>query len=366
MTKRLNSVGELLVFRSCRVLLDEKFLKELVLLLIEQKVELVISFDFFPLVSMACKAARIKYASWVYGTPHYSLYCDAVFYEGNYVFCFDKCQYLEMQNYGIEHIYHLPLAVDTELFAESIKKSTCQDKNEISFVGMMYTGKYNYFDQINGLPEYLKGYIEGLCEAQLKVYGYNMVTDVLKRNIIEELRGYVDFSIEPNFFLTFEQFIIDIINKKITVMERSRILEMLSEHFDVSLYTKSDTSHLSRVHNKGYIHYYDKMPEVFHNSKINLNITLRSIYTGIPLRVLDVLGCKGFLMTNYQEEIAEYFEDGKELVMYSSMEELLEKAAFYLKNDELRLQIAQNGYEKVKKEFNYKKQLSYIFEKVME
>jgi len=346
--------------------LDEKFLSELVVLLVQEKVELIMSYDFYPLLAMAGHAAHIKYASWVFGTPHYSLYCDAALYPGNYIFCFDRQQAEMIRTARIENVYHLPLAVDTDMFADSILNNKDNCENDISFVGMMYTGKTNYFEQIKPLPDFLKGFIEGLCEAQLNVYGYNMVADVMKGKMMDEMREYVDFSMEPNFFLTFEQFVIDIINKKITVMERSRTLELLSQYFDVTLYTKADTSHLPKVHNMGYIHYYDKMPSVFHNSKINLNITMRSIYTGIPLRVLDVLGCRGFLLTNYQEEIAEHFEDGKDLAMYSSMDELLDKADYYLKNDDERKRIANNGYEKVKQEFNYKKQLSFIFEKVLE
>lgn len=346
--------------------MDEKFLSELVVLLVQEKVDLIISYDFFPLLSMAGQATKIKYAAWVFGTPHYSLYCDTALYPGNYIFCFDRYQAESVKAAGVKNVYHLPLAVDTELFADSISSNGNEYKNDISFVGMMYTGEGNYFEKIKPLPDYLKGFIEGLCESQLKVYGYNMVADVMNGKMMDEMREYVDFSMEPNFFLTFEQFVTDIINKNITVMERSRTLELLSQYFDVTLYTKSDTSHLPKVHNMGYIHYYDKMPAVFNNSKINLNITMRSIYTGIPLRVLDVLGCRGFLMTNYQEEIAEHFEDGKDLVMYSSMEELIDKTAYYLNNDEMRKQIANNGYEKVKQEFNYKKQLSFIFEKVFE
>ena len=38
---------------------------------------------------------------------------------------------------------------------------------------------------------------------------------------------------------------------------------------------------------------------MFANSKVNLNITLRNIKTGIPLRALDIMGAGGFLLTNY-------------------------------------------------------------------
>lgn len=347
-------------------LLDEEFLKELALLLVEEKIEAVVSFDFFPMVSMACQAAKIKYISWIFGEPHYSLYSDTVFYEGNYIFCFDSSQCEKLQKMGGKHIYHLPLAVDVSLFQKTLTVSNKKYQKDISFVGSLYMDERNYFDQITGLSQYVRGYIEGLCEAQLKIFGYNILSDVLTEDIVSEIEKSVSFHMDPGYSLTFRQFIIDAINKKITIMERSRTLSLLSEHCEVALYTRSDTSCLPNIHNYGYVDYYKSMPSVFHNSKINLNITLRSIFAGIPLRVLDVLGCGGFLITNYQEEIASYFENGEELVMYSSMEELLELCAYYLQHEEERRRIAANGLQKVQKEFSYRKQLSYIFDRVAE
>ena len=45
------------------------------------------------------------------------------------------------------------------------------------------------------------------------------------------------------------------------------------------------------------------MPYVFRNSRINLNITLRSIKSGIPLRCMDIYGAGGFLLSNYQTDL---------------------------------------------------------------
>ena len=44
--------------------------------------------------------------------------------------------------------------------------------------------------------------------------------------------------------------------------------------------------------------------------KIYLNMTIKPIQTGLPLRIFDIMGCGGFLMTNYQAELPEYFEIG--------------------------------------------------------
>ena len=62
--------------------------------------------------------------------------------------------------------------------------------------------------------------------------------------------------------------------------------------------------------------------------------------------ICDILGCGGFLMTNFQSELTDYFTIGVDLEAYSSMDELVDKGAYYLVHDE-RKQIVQNGYEKV-------------------
>lgn len=95
------------------------------------------------------------------------------------------------------------------------------------------------------------------------------------------------------------------------------------------------------------------MPYVFRHSRINLNITLRSITSGIPLRAMDIMGAGGFLMSNYQPELAEYFVDGQELVLFDSAQDMQWKLDYYLKHEEERRQIAKCGYEKVKRNFSY-------------
>ena len=52
----------------------------------------------------------------------FSMYHKNVFLDCNYFFLFDKTNYLEFKGMGVKHIWHLPLAVDTnrldELFAQ--------------------------------------------------------------------------------------------------------------------------------------------------------------------------------------------------------------------------------------------------------
>ena len=69
------------------------------------------------------------------------------------------------------------------------------------------------------------------------------------------------------------------------------------------------------------------------------------------------MGAGGFLMSNYQAELSEYFIDGKDMVLFDSPEDMQWKIRYYLKHDDERQQIAKNGFEKVKRKFSYDIQL---------
>ena len=72
------------------------------------------------------------------------------------------------------------------------------------------------------------------------------------------------------------------------------------------------------------------------------------------------MACGGFVMSNYQSEIPEYFEIGREIETFSSTEELIDKCEYYLTHEEERKRIAQRGFEKVCKEHTVEQRLREI------
>ena len=135
----------------------------------------------------------------------------------------------------------------------------------------------------------------------------------------------------------------------------------------MKLYTAGDTSLIPAVHNMGPIDYELGMNKVFKISRINFNLTLPSIHTGVPLRVMDILGNGGFLLTNYQQDLFELLEPGVDFVYYTSKEEALSKIAYYLEHEDERRQIAGHARQTMQ-QFDYKNRLSdmlYIVEQKM-
>lgn len=79
-------------------------------------------------------------------------------------------------------------------------------------------------------------------------------------------------------------------------------------------------------------------------SKINLNFTTANSASD---RVFKILGAKGFLLTSDWEGRSELFEDGEDLVIYTDFDDLNKKIDFFLKNPEVRKEIASQGFERV-------------------
>lgn len=151
-----------------------------------------------------------------------------------------------------------------------------------------------------------------------------------------------------------------LLNKMVTNRERLLLITMLSKHWDFKLYSTGTNEVFNNVIQCGTVEYYQEMPKVFRNSRINLNVTFRSIRTGIPQRCLDIMGSHGLLLTNYQKDFEEHFKDQENLLIYHSIEEAYDKVKFYLDHETERKRIEDNGYETVRKHFNYPEVLKKI------
>lgn len=314
--------------------------------------DFVFSINYFPVISEVCNIFKLPYACWIVDSPVLELYSESIYRKWNRIFLFDHALYEEFAPKNPDCIFYLPLASDFATLApicdsiteEDVERYSC----DISFVGSLYSEKCPY-NRLQNMPEHLLGYLEGIMDAQLKIYGYNFIRELMTDELVNEFKAHL-----PGFYQFPEKYeanekalVADLyLSTKVTELERLRMLGALSEHFSVDLYTGSDTSGLPQVHNRGLARTYFDMPKIFRLSKINLNMTAKSIKTALPLRIWDILACGGFVMSNYQSEIPEYFEIGVDLETYSSEEELVEKCSYYLNHEDERRQIAENGKNK--------------------
>ena len=335
----------------------------------EGNYDLVSTYDFCPSVSDACEKMKVKYFAWVYDSPLLELYMKQAKNSCNYISVFDRKQYERLQKLSIPHLYYLPLAAEVEVFGNVVvsKEDEKKYKADVAFVGRLYAkrGFEQLFKNENGkyLAEAESVINSVKCTWRDNVSIYDKVSDELIEYVSkkEPAKIWKQYDIDKRYYFESMR-----LARKCNELERMTILGHLAPKYDVVLYTDDQQiDGLSLVKIKPWVDYWMEMPKVFYVSKINLNITSRSIESGIPQRIWDIMAVGGFCLTNYQPELTEYFEIGKDLEVYHDLEELQQKVDYYLVHEDERIRIAINGYKKVRNYHTLRKRLEQILNYVM-
>lgn len=335
----------------------------------------VFSFNYFPLVSNVCKRENLPYISWIYDSPYVMLYSYTTINPCNTIYVFDRSLCREFNEAGIKTVHYLPMAANTDRLdnmrpfpanftstAAPVIQSAhtlplaqdCPYLYDVSFVGSLYNEAHNFYDRMENLSAYAKGFLEGLMHAQMHVQGCNFIQESLSP-IMEELYHALPMDPNPDGVETREYLYAQyVINRKLTGLERLRLLTAVTQEHTLDLFTLDAAFSLPNLRNHGTTDYYSQMPLVFKQSRINLNISLRSIKSGIPQRAFDILGAGGFLLSNYQEDFLEHFTPGEDFDYYESEEDLLQKVNYYLTHEKERAAVAKSGHDKVAAAHTYR------------
>jgi spore maturation protein CgeB len=333
--------------------------------------DLVFSMNYFSVIAKACHENDVIYMSWLYDSPLLQVWDTTAYYPECYIFSFDQKQTDGLRKEGIRNVYYMPLAVDAEEL-DLLKATEEQEerfRGDVSFVGKMYDEKTEIGKGIKKSNlDFLKGFGDAIINAQSQIQSTTFIEEVLE---VQYIKDIINKSIKrrgnsgciasmtkeyANYYLA----------PSVTLKERRRMVQVVSNEFQINVYTKSSLKRYKKAIHKGLVDYYKEMPLVFRYSKVNLNMTLRSIQSGIPLRCWDVMGAGGFLLTDYQEDLLKHFIPGVDFDYFLDEKDMLKKIGYYLEHDEERNIIAKNGYNKVKKYHTYEIRLNEMFQIVEE
>lgn len=324
-------------------------------------------------VAEACYIHDTPYIAWCYDSPSFTGAHWYLKYPTTYVFAFDSSDADNYKKAGIKQAYYLPLATNLDFFDKVVPEGDDFTKfsADISFIGSLYETPIP--EAMGYLTDYQKGYFNALFDNQLDVYGHSFFDTVVTSKFTEwldtkEFNRLINWDKKkrpesPDDSKAANPAMLKLLmNKQVTNKERLLLLNLLASHYEVKLYSYNDNPALKGIKFCGTADYYTEAPKVFRLSKLNLNATLRSIVNGIPLRCLDIMGCHGALLTNYQKDFDDHFRDGENVIFYSSAVEALEKANFYMSHEDLRQRIADNGYETIRKYYDYPVKIREMFE----
>ena len=341
-----------------------EYAQELLKYLEDVSPDFVISNLYDGVLATVTHVLQIKYAVYGMDSPMYDTYrWEEERFDNCYLFYFDKREYERLMARGYTNVYYMPLAADVHtadqliISEEEVEKYKC----DIGFVASVYSR--NAYDRyVDRLAPQIRELISVVLEqSALRWDGNDRLTPQLTPEVVGLLKSMVPMIDErtEKYMSDVEYIKFALLGKKLTNIERLLLSEVLSERYDFRLYTWNVDVTPDHIKRYPQVSFEERM-KIFYSSKINLNVTLRSIESGVPARIFDVMSAGGFALSNWQPEIPDLFEEGKEIVTFKTPEEMLEKVDYYLHHEEERQRIALNGYRKVKECYTFEHQLKKI------
>ena len=352
--------------------MDEEKINALVAYVKEHGITHLMSIHLIYNVAVAAYWAGIKYISVIWDAPYLKAYTVMGTLDNIWYSAFDKLDAERMRQGGCPHVMYQPLSVNRENILAWKKRFLARRRyiHDISLIANLYED--NAYDRcLDLLPENMQAYFRSIFEeAAFKWDGVNRVYGKTGQEILEYMK-----LVSPTLKINNPYNVEDVryfeamyLIRKLANIERVCVLNLLAEDHDVYLYTYSevDETLMPKVHRRPPVQVGEATSFIYAGTKINLNIALKGIEGGTTQRIMDIMGAGGFVLTNYCEETAELFEEDKEIVMFRTPEELIQKVDYYLEHEEEREQIARAGHEKAMNDYTYEKKIKKLLDWVTE
>lgn len=125
---------------------------------------------------------------------------------------------------------------------------------------------------------------------------------------------------------------------------RIKLLQLINQHYHLKVWG-ADWQKFGFACLKKHVYPKD-FAKICYAAKITLGCDYRHDMEGnTSNRTWIALGCGGFLLTSYSPGLENIFTKGVHLEWYHNQEECLDLISYYLKHEDKRKKIVQNGYE---------------------
>jgi spore maturation protein CgeB len=117
----------------------------------------------------------------------------------------------------------------------------------------------------------------------------------------------------------------------------------------------------------GYITDFQAIIDVFNETRINLNLSNPWHHGTMPQikgRHFEIPQCQAFQLATPADDLQSYFVEDKEIVIARSIQELVDKARYYLEHHQEREAIAKAGHDRMLKEHQWSHRFEHIFKEV--
>jgi spore maturation protein CgeB len=290
--------------------------------------------------------ARIPYVSWFTDTPRMILYGRKMHVSPYSIAATWERAYTEhFKGLGFENIVFLPLATDPEHFSGA---PAGEFARELAFVGSsMIAQSAEAVASFGDRPEVIEAVARAFEEGRVNRERFALgIEAILEGGLLETL----DASERRNVEL--------LVNYEATRRQREGMARALAP---LGLEVRGDAHWrdvLDRVN--GPVGYFDDLPGYYRSTAVNINTTSLQMSCAVNQRVFDCPAAGGFLLTDHQSDLAEFFDIGSEAVAYDSMEELVELTRRFMRDPAERTAIVGRAQRRILAEHTHAHRLKSL------
>lgn len=226
---------------------------------------------------------------------------------------------------------HLPYAANPVLF----KPKFSEEIQKLCFVGSLYGTRLDRIKQI--VSE----------EVQIDIFSKNRAGELPKSQVgIESFRR----SLQLLMFSTGRKMILGSMKSRIQ-SKGSALHDFTGIHF------------MDSLNHNDMILAYSNYAMVLNVTELRSTLTLKRPIHKLHLRTFEIPMCGGIQFAPFNEELSHYYDDGKEIIMYSSDYEMKDKAAFYSRksNFSKRKEIRRRAVERSRADHTWTNRFNSVF-----
>lgn len=348
----------------------------------KSKPDILFSVNFQFILAEIAKRDKLPYVFWGVDAVVNRLLFSKHFVS-DYTFVFECCQedYDKFRKAGYKNVFLLPLAVDEKSLVMN-KPATKNYQSNIAFVGGNYAPRNEYHNLLDALYKYypnsreiidnnLISFFDEIFEKQNQDICHYIVPKLLLEDDkyglnIEDLAPLYENEIinviadgQPKDKRFLSEMIADTLSHESDRRFREAIIRRLAP-YGFSLWGDEGVwQNLTCTDNltfHGYCQWGEQMSDVYKGAKIGLTMT-RLFIDAVSMRIFEIAASKTLCLVKFTSELPQYFDIGKEVVAFESIEEAEILADYYLRHDTERERIGQAGHERMLRDHTLRKRL---------
>ena len=302
--------------------------------------------DMHGLFAKFFEDARIPYVSWFTDTPRMILYNRDVYCSPYSVAATWERGYIDhLKSIGFQHVYFMPHATDPELFHGPAQETHAR---RLAFVGAsMISHAEEAWEKLRAFPEITAALRHALDRGRMTREQFAKgVETIIAPSLLNACAPRERRHLE--LCLVYEG----------TRRIRAELARRLAP-FDLEVHGDAEWK---QVHEPcfGDVGYFDALAPFYRATAINVNSTSIQMATSVNQRVFDCPAAGGFLITDAQGDLAEFFDTGSECVTYRSIDELAALIERYERDAHERARIVAKAQSRIFSEHTHAHRLKAL------